>query len=146
MSAIWAYDTLQVVGELLSEPNTRFFFANVTQELWSSVRGDPSSPPSTSEKGTIIGNSPKPFKGKLVGKYSWPFSLVLPRQVELPVNGELKPFNLPQHLYMRWARSDIVYRVTAKILYNSMLRPDHVWVYRDTFSGCRVALLKILAL
>lgn len=106
----------------------RFSFVDVTQELWSHARGDPSSPPSTSEKGTIIGDNPKPFKGKLVGKYSWPFSLVLPHKVELPVHGEMKSFSLPSPLYERWARCDIVYRIAVRIAYNSMLRPDHVWV------------------
>lgn len=111
----------QVFGELVEEVNMRFAFTEVTQEIWSPEHGDPAQ--SSVEKGSSSSSSP--FKGKVVGKFVWPFSLQLPDTTELPVDGVNQQFRLPGHMFTRWGRGDIMYRITVKITHSGMLRPDH---------------------
>ena len=107
--------TIQVTGELVTEPNLRYSFARVDHTVYS--------------RGQADANQSSGKKGKLVGKLSWPFAISLPRTVELEEDGVKKSFRLPGHLYLRWGRSDILYRVLVTVAYGSMFNPDHTYVF-----------------
>lgn len=93
----------QVFGALLGETDIRYSFVHVTQEVYA--------------------HHQHATKDKLVGKLSWPFLLTLPQTVELEEDGVKKQFRLPENLYIRYGRSDIMYRISVKVTHGSFLHP-----------------------
>ncbi|KAL5508511.1 hypothetical protein ACEPAH_6130 [Sanghuangporus vaninii] len=99
---------------------TNFF--RVSETLWDSSFGDPRSPNQ---------HNGMKFKGKLEGTYSWPFSIVLPREItpdakllrELRLNhSEL----LPPSLDNLGLNSVINYRLIVNIKKRGLLKPDSI--------------------
>ncbi|KAL5530469.1 hypothetical protein ACEPAF_6727 [Sanghuangporus sanghuang] len=99
---------------------TNFF--RVSETLWDSSSGDPRSPNQ---------HNGMKFKGKLEGSYSWPFSIVLPREItpgakllrELRLNrSEL----LPPSLDNLGLNSVINYRLIVSIKKRGLLKPDSI--------------------
>lgn len=75
--------------------------------------------------GDSSGSTPAPYKRKVVGAFSWPFSLELPKTLELWSEGALKVYPLPAHTFTRWGRADIQYSIFVTVKHNSFLRPSH---------------------
>ena len=114
----------------------RFAFSSVTHECWPSAHSNHAGHPETDTKtdesiATSLAalashlTSHTPSKDKLVGKFSWPFSLNLPRSTEVnDEHGVKKAYKLPGHMYADWTRSVILYRITVKVVYHSLLHSD----------------------
>lgn len=54
-----------------------------------------------------------PSKGKLSGKFSWPFALTMPAEVEVKYQRVVQRCRLPASFYVRGARVTIRYQVCA---------------------------------
>ncbi|KAI0339780.1 hypothetical protein BDW22DRAFT_1347286 [Trametopsis cervina] len=104
--------SVAIIGELISDQNIRFSFVDVSQELWSSAAGDGSSE-----------------QGKLSGRQSWPYSLLLPSTVEAEADDKTqKPFRLPPTDFARYWRYSIVYTLVVTVKNSSFFTPDYTYV------------------
>lgn len=101
-------------GELLTSVYDVSVFLEISQELWSTAKGDPRAPPLA---------SPTRFTGKLRGLYSWPFSISLPETVALNIpGGGAETVHLPPSFHKRLARGTVQYRIEALIKRSGFLQ------------------------
>jgi hypothetical protein len=105
----------QIKGKIItgSGSGDACIFLNHSHPLWSKAMGDPRSP------------SDVRHSGKLVGTYSWPFSITLPKKVALqPTPGSpTQSYRLPQTFVERYTRVSIQYELVVNIV-RTKLRAD----------------------
>ncbi|EKM55932.1 uncharacterized protein PHACADRAFT_184666 [Phanerochaete carnosa HHB-10118-sp] len=110
--------TVTVMGELISDANARYVFAEDSRVLWVA--------PAQSERRSITPRSLF-YKGKLKGSFTWPFTLGLPRTVVLPDGkGPSRIFTLPCSFSTRYVNVTILYRIVVIIDHGSMLKADRI--------------------
>ncbi|KAI9060021.1 hypothetical protein FKP32DRAFT_1578831, partial [Trametes sanguinea] len=104
--------SVQIFGQMTSSVTDVLNFLHVSQVLWP-----PTPMPDPAESRTSA-------SGKLVGEYSWPFSLTLPEQCELKSsNGSLDQYPLPASFSERLARVHIQYQIVVTV-HRSRFRVD----------------------
>ncbi|PSS22655.1 hypothetical protein PHLCEN_2v3021 [Hermanssonia centrifuga] len=99
--------SITVSGAIITTNNSVHTFVCITKELWSTAFGDPAAPPMTTGS---------PFKGKIQGQLSWPFSISLPAEVDISFQRSTRPFKLPASFYARGARVTVHYRINVAII------------------------------
>lgn len=121
---------LQVKGQIMTSgryPNQTTFVDECTT-LWSKEMGDPRYPDSSSNGR---------YSGKLMGSYTFPFSITLPSTVTLPLAGSSStsstpgasgPFRLPETFLERQSQVTVQYDMELNIL-RSRFRVDSRYVY-----------------
>ena len=92
-------------------------FVTVSQVLWSPEKGFP-----TIADASLGGQRPHDFKGKLRGRFDWPFSLKLPDGIDLS-RGEPSRCKLPASFAERQSRVTINYRITAIVIRGILSTP-----------------------
>jgi len=100
-------------------------FLELTQRLWSSALGQPNNDRLT----------PKPFSGKLSGRYTWPFAIQLPSEVSIQKDGDPMVFPLPPTFSPKGLSSYIDYNIQV-IVHRSTLRVDTTYVPRAPLTAC----------
>ncbi|KAJ3546756.1 hypothetical protein NM688_g5477 [Phlebia brevispora] len=101
--------SISVVGELVLLSSDAYIFAEVTEQLWQPGKGH------LHAVGEATTQPTSDDKGKICGSFCWPFSIELPRTVELK-HGELQQYQLPASYSERGARVSIHYRITATVI------------------------------
>ena len=113
---------MQIVGELITDSYAQYTFVENTDVIWSA--------PPKGEAFTLPGrdlSANQPFKGKLKGRFRLPFTLSLPKTVELASDeGKVGKFQLPCSLSLRFTNVTINYRVYATINHGTLFKPDHM--------------------
>jgi hypothetical protein len=61
------------------------------------------------------------------GRYAWPFSIPIPREVTLPMGGHLSTFRLPESFLERQTRVTVLYEISVTVS-RGMFRPDSQYV------------------
>ncbi|EKM55930.1 uncharacterized protein PHACADRAFT_209440 [Phanerochaete carnosa HHB-10118-sp] len=108
--------SVSIVGNLVSNANTRYEFAHESCTLWSTQEGE-----SLPEGGEQL------HRGKLEGTFSWPFSLELPQTVDLHESeGRTATYPLPSFISSAWSLVNVAYTLQATIKHGSFLHPDHI--------------------
>ncbi|KAK0223390.1 hypothetical protein IW262DRAFT_1366409 [Armillaria fumosa] len=125
-------------GKLLTgQSSDSWVFLEETKVLWAREMGNPLASPSSFNEN---------YRGKMVGKYDWDFSLPIPAEVTAPPGSSSSmtsqgsgPFRLPQTLFERSIRTGIQYELCVSIKrsrfhptsriqtmfgYVSLIRPD----------------------
>ena len=98
-----------MMGEMSTAWEKLYTFMDIKQPLWKLEHGYP-----TIAGGYVAGEVPVEFKGKLKGVFSWPFSIDLPREVEVN-HGNFSTYPLPaSYMFNRsWGR--FMYKIFAKV-------------------------------
>ncbi|KAI0708548.1 hypothetical protein C8Q76DRAFT_799799 [Earliella scabrosa] len=103
--------TIQAVGQMTSSVTEVLTFVQVSETVWDGST-TPSSTPSNSNA------------TRLVGHYTWPFSLTLPTHCQLKAsNGETRTHRLPSSFSERMARVHIQYQILVTV-HRSRFRVD----------------------
>ncbi|KAI0701346.1 hypothetical protein BC835DRAFT_1411493 [Cytidiella melzeri] len=107
---------IEILGEVVSSASDRLPFVRLSHELWSSS--------STSTQSLAI--NPSQFdKGKLRGRWSWPYTVVLPQTVEMKLqDGKSSSCRLPATSLSRQIHCVVLYRLVATITSGTFL-PDY---------------------
>lgn len=102
----------------------RYGFVENADVLWSApVKGEHLNHPGE------VSLDAHPSKGKLKGSFHWPFTLTLPRTVDLPAKGGgFQMFRVPCSLIRRGVSLVINYRIIATLSHGTVFKPDHVYV------------------
>ncbi|KAK0480075.1 hypothetical protein IW261DRAFT_110475 [Armillaria novae-zelandiae] len=101
-------------GKLLTgQSSDSWIFLEETKVLWARGMGNPRASPSSFNEN---------YRGKMVGKYDWDFSLSIPAEVTAPPGSSSSmtsqgsgPFRLPQTLLERNIRTGIQYELCVSI-------------------------------
>lgn len=113
----------QIRGEYLTgaNPDQQLTFLDLSYPLWSQSEGDPRSVNASRDINITFGHvssvPPARFSGRLLGQYTWPFSITLPKEVSVPCGKGKQPqmFALPQTFNERHAKGSINYEVSLRI-------------------------------
>lgn len=111
------FAAIQLMGDLITPDAASLTFLDVTHELWSSAKGDPRGVDTENEENIAS----LPWKEKLTGKLSWPFSLVIPSEVRIKVGRTHDVFNTPCSFMERGANVTIIYRLKTTIIRGTFL-------------------------
>ncbi|PPQ92237.1 hypothetical protein CVT25_008919 [Psilocybe cyanescens] len=115
---------LSIRGEYITgaNPDQQLIFLELSHPLWSQADGDPRSSNNVSEETSSsprshVASSSVRFSGKLEGEYTWPFSITLPKEVNVPCGKgkQLQTFTLPQTFNERHAKGSINYEMSLRI-------------------------------
>ncbi|KAH9481313.1 hypothetical protein JR316_0005835 [Psilocybe cubensis] len=115
---------LNIRGEYLTgaNPDQQLIFLDLAYPLWSQSDGDPQRMNVLRETESLTrqGSSTLSarFNGpKLVGQYTWPFCITLPKEVSVPYGKgkALRSFALPQTFNERHAKGSIRYEISLRI-------------------------------
>lgn len=105
---------LQFTGDLIT-PEAEFSpFLHISEDLWSLAKGDPRG---THSDGTE-NQPPLPWKEKLCGQFSWPFSLQLPNHIQMKLGQVIQTYKLPASFLERGANVTILYRLKVTVTRN----------------------------
>lgn len=116
--------TITLSGKIVATNANPLTFWELTHVLWSAEMGDPRAPQSPSAPaGRGKGSA------KLVGPYSWPFSIALPTSCNFPLRSKLPPVSLclPPSFSEKGAAQFINYDITVRIR-RGALRVDSKYV------------------
>jgi len=107
--------SISIKGKIITGSGTgdACSFLSYSHPLWSKAMGNPRSP------------SDARHSGKLVGTYSWPFSIALPKKVALEATpgSPMQSYRLPQTFVERYTRVSIQYELVVNIT-RTKLRAD----------------------
>lgn len=118
--------TITLSGKIVATNANPLTFWELTHVLWSAEMGDPRAPqPSSSGPGAVRGKS----SAKLVGPYSWPYSIALPTSCNFPLRSKAPPVSLrlPPSFSEKGAAQFINYDITVRIR-RGALRVDSKYV------------------
>lgn len=92
-------------------------FLELKKVLWSRAMGDPSFAAAASPSGPPNPQRSSRRRGYLRGNFSFPFSVTLPGEVELQLNGmtESRKYALPPSFSERGASASIQYELMVKV-------------------------------
>ncbi|KAF7424449.1 hypothetical protein PC9H_009756 [Pleurotus ostreatus] len=101
--------SISVIGQIITgaNPGESFTFLEIPVTLWSKALGEANP----------AGDIRQESSGKLLGTYSWPFHVDIPKQVTLPIGsyGSSQTYTLPQTFLERHTRAGIKYDVIVRI-------------------------------
>ncbi|KAF5326885.1 hypothetical protein D9619_004143 [Psilocybe cf. subviscida] len=121
--------TINVLGQFITGANQgeQLSFIDISHTLWTQTDGEPRNVNSgDGDSSPTTPNPPTKYSGKLVGNYTWSFSIDLPKQVVVPYGKQNEPqiFTPPQTFNERHTRASINYEVSLRLGRNK-LRVDH---------------------
>ena len=96
------------------------YFMQKTEQLWSPETGYPTLAETPATEGSdqrLHG-----YKGKLRGKFSWSFSIELPRSIEWK-RGEAAEYSMPASFLQRQSRVSVNYRISATVVRGVLATP-----------------------